>query len=97
MDREDERLRATRARAEARRDRFLNARQRTIGVDVDALDAQVAEHQAKGEAESLAGFILELTKGFPKKDEIVIFGRYHFVIESFQGKRINQIKLTIQE
>jgi putative hemolysin len=38
-----------------------------------------------------------LTKGFPKKDEIVIFGRYHFVIESFQGKRINQIKLTIQE
>jgi len=52
MDREDERLRATRARAEARRDRFLNARQRTIGVDVDALDAQVAEHQAKGEAES---------------------------------------------
>jgi CBS domain containing-hemolysin-like protein len=53
--------------------------------------------EAKGEAESLAGFILELTKGFPKKDEIVIFGRYHFVIESFQGKRINQIKLTIQE
>ncbi len=53
--------------------------------------------EAKGEAESLAGFILELTKGFPKKDEIVIFSRYHFVIESFQGKRINQIKLTIQE
>lgn len=53
--------------------------------------------EAKGEAESLAGFILELTKGFPKKDEIVIFGRYHFVIESFQGKRINQIKLTIHD
>ncbi len=52
---------------------------------------------AKGEAESLAGFILELTKGFPKKDEIVVFGRYHFVIESFQGKRINQIKLTIHD
>ena len=52
---------------------------------------------AKGEAESLAGFILELTKGFPKKDEIVVFGCYHFVIESFQGKRINQIKLTIHD
>ena len=53
--------------------------------------------ESKGEAESLAGFILELTKGFPKKDEIVVFGRYHFVIESFQGKRINQIKLTIHD
>ncbi|HBB48302.1 MAG TPA: gliding motility-associated protein GldE [Flavobacteriaceae bacterium] len=53
--------------------------------------------ESKGEAESLAGFILELTKGFPKKDEIVVFGRYHFVIESFQGKRINQIKLTIND
>jgi hypothetical protein len=50
MDRDDERMRATRARAESRRDRFLNARQRTIGVDVDALDAQVAEHQAEAEA-----------------------------------------------
>jgi len=53
--------------------------------------------EAKGEAESLAGFILELTKGFPKKDEVVTFGRYHFIIESFQGKRINQIKLTIHD
>ena len=53
--------------------------------------------ESKGEAESLAGFILELTKGFPKKDETVVFGRYHFVIESFQGKRINQIKLTIHD
>ncbi len=53
--------------------------------------------EVKGEAESLAGFILEQIKGFPKKDETIIFGRYHFVIESFQGKRINQIKLTIND
>ena len=52
---------------------------------------------SKGEAESLAGFILEQVKGFPKKDETIVFGRYHFVIESFQGKRINQIKLTIHD
>ena len=50
---------------------------------------------AKGEAETLAGFILEVTKGFPKKDEILNFHQYSFTIESFENKRIKQIKLTI--
>ena len=61
------------------------------------LDDPKEFEDSKGEAESLAGFILEQVKGFPKKDETIVFGRYHFVIESFQGKRINQIKLTIHD
>jgi hypothetical protein len=36
MDMEQRKLVAMRERGEARRDRFLNARQRTIGVDVEA-------------------------------------------------------------
>jgi len=52
---------------------------------------------AKGEAETLAGFILEISKGFPKKDEVLNFHNYSFTIESFENKRINQIKLSIHD
>ncbi len=50
----------------------------------------------KGEAETLAGFLLEISKGFPKKNEIISFHNYAFTIEAFEGKRIKQIKLTIE-
>jgi gliding motility-associated protein GldE len=51
---------------------------------------------AKGEAETLAGFLLEVSKGFPKKDEVILFHNYSFTIEAFDNKRIKQIKLSIQ-
>jgi gliding motility-associated protein GldE len=51
--------------------------------------------EAKGEAETLAGFLLEVSKGFPKKDEILSFHNYAFTIEAFDNKRIKQIKLSI--
>jgi gliding motility-associated protein GldE len=50
---------------------------------------------AKGEAETLAGFLLEISRGFPKKHEILSFDNYTFTIEAFENKRIKQIKLTI--
>ncbi|HLS30776.1 MAG TPA: transporter associated domain-containing protein, partial [Flavobacteriaceae bacterium] len=50
----------------------------------------------KGEAETIAGFILEIAKGFPKKNEIIYFDNYAFAVEAFEGKRIKQIKLTIE-
>ncbi|HET8803170.1 MAG TPA: gliding motility-associated protein GldE [Aequorivita sp.] len=50
----------------------------------------------KGEAETLAGFVLEISKGFPKKNEVISFHNYAFTIEAFEGKRIKQIKLTIE-
>jgi len=49
----------------------------------------------KGEAETLAGFLLEISKGFPKTGEIIKFLNYTFTVESFENKRINQIKLYI--
>ncbi|MCG2418067.1 gliding motility-associated protein GldE [Aequorivita sp. F47161] len=52
--------------------------------------------EEKGEAETLAGFLLETSKGFPKKNEIISFHNYAFTIEAFEGKRIKQIKLTIE-
>ncbi|MBL4663438.1 MAG: gliding motility-associated protein GldE [Flavobacteriaceae bacterium] len=50
---------------------------------------------SKGEAETLAGFLLEISRGFPKKNEIIIFHNYTFTIEAFDNKRIKQIKLSI--
>ena len=51
--------------------------------------------EAKGEAETLAGFLLEISKGFPKKDEVINFNNYAFIIEAFDNRRIKQIKLSI--
>jgi gliding motility-associated protein GldE len=58
-------------------------------------DPEVFE-DTKGEAETLAGFLLEISKGFPKKNEIISFHNYAFTIEAFEGKRIKQIKLTFE-
>jgi len=51
---------------------------------------------SKGEAETLAGFLLEVSKGFPKKNEVIIFHNYSFTIELFDNKRIKQVKLSIE-
>ncbi len=49
----------------------------------------------KGEAETLAGFLLEISKGFPKKKEVITFNNYSFTVEAFENKRIKRIKLSI--
>lgn len=49
----------------------------------------------KGEAETIAGFALEISGGFPKKNEILNYGRYTFTVEAMDKKRIKQIKFTI--
>jgi gliding motility-associated protein GldE len=51
----------------------------------------------KGEAETLAGFILEIAKGFPKRGEILNFHNYTFTVEGFENKRISQIKILIND
>lgn len=51
--------------------------------------------EIKGDADTLAGLLLEISKGFPKKGEIILFHKYSFTIEGFENKRIKQIKLSI--
>ena len=58
-------------------------------------DPEIFENE-KGEAETIAGFLLEISKGFPKKNEVINFHNYAFTTEAFEGKRIKQIKLTIE-
>ena len=50
--------------------------------------------EAKGESETLAGFILEISGKFPKKSDKINFSNYTFTIESLAQKRIKQIKVT---
>ncbi|CAM1350280.1 gliding motility-associated protein GldE [Tenacibaculum insulae] len=50
--------------------------------------------EVKGESETLAGFILEVSGRFPKKGEKINFGIYTFTIEALDKKRIKQVKAT---
>ena len=51
----------------------------------------------KGEAETIAGFILELSRNFPKTGSKINFNNYVFTIEALDKKRIKQIKVTIKD
>ena len=49
----------------------------------------------KGEAETLAGFLLELAQSLPKKGQKLSFDHLLFTVESVDRKRIRQIKVTL--
>ncbi len=48
----------------------------------------------KGEADTLAGFILEQAGKIPGKDQKVSFENYEFTIESVDKRRIKRVKVT---
>jgi gliding motility-associated protein GldE len=61
-------------------------------VDVDEEIFEIS----KGEAETLAGFILEILGNFPKKGQKIHFTNVHFTIEAVDKKRIKQLKVTLE-
>ena len=52
---------------------------------------------AKGESDSIAGFILEICGKIPVKNEKVKFGDYQITIEAADKRRIKQLKITLPE
>ncbi|TXD46325.1 gliding motility-associated protein GldE [Polaribacter sp. IC073] len=60
---------------------------------LDDEDEDIFEEE-KGESETLAGFILEISGKFPKRGEKIIFKNYTFTIEALDKKRIKQVKAT---
>ena len=60
-----------------------------LSIDSKSFDA------FKGDSETIAGFILEISQSFPKINSKVIFENYIFTIESVDKKRIKQVKVTI--
>lgn len=49
----------------------------------------------KGESETIAGFVLEISGSFPKKGEKVTFSGHQFIVESMDKKRLKQIKVVL--
>ncbi|GGW55552.1 hemolysin [Winogradskyella epiphytica] len=62
-----------------------------VGIEDDAESFEAK----KGEAETLAGFVLEISGGFPRIGSKINFKNYVFTIEALERKRIKQIKLTL--
>jgi gliding motility-associated protein GldE len=62
---------------------------RILDVDEDEFEKQ------KGEAETLAGFLLEISGNFPKKRQKITFHNLIFTIENVDKRRIKQIKVTL--
>ena len=58
-------------------------------------EAVFEEH--KGEAETIAGFVLEVSRNFPKLNSKINFKNYVFTIEALDKKRIKFVKFTILE
>ncbi len=62
---------------------------RIINVDEEIFETK------KGEAETLAGFILEIIGNFPKKGQKIAYENCVFTVETVDKKRVKQIKVTI--
>ncbi len=60
---------------------------------LDDEDEDIFEEE-KGESETLAGFILEISGKFPKRGEKINFKNYTFTVEALDKKRIKQVKAT---
>jgi putative hemolysin len=63
---------------------------RITGVDYGVFN------EVKGEADTLAGLILELKKELPFKGEIIKFHDFQFEIEGVDNRRIKRIKVMIR-
>ncbi len=61
---------------------------------VKVQDEEDFENQ-KGESETIAGFVLEISGSFPRRGEKIIFNKYQFVVESLDKKRLKRIKFTL--
>ncbi|MCK8142040.1 gliding motility-associated protein GldE [Flavobacterium sp. I-SCBP12n] len=59
------------------------------------VDEELFENK-KGEAETLAGFILEILGNFPKKNQKIAFENCLFTVETVDQKRVKQIKVTLE-
>ena len=59
------------------------------------LDDTTVFDSVKGEAETLAGLILEMTKKFPKRGQKISFQGFRFFIEELDQLRIKQVKVLL--
>lgn len=67
-------------------------------LDVEYLNQtyklQIPEGDSYG---TLGGFIVDFTKEIPQKGAVITIGSYHFIIEEATNKKIELVKMTVQE
>lgn len=51
--------------------------------------------KVKGEADTLAGLLLEISGQFPEKGHVETYGRFSFTVEAVDQRRIKRIKVTL--
>ncbi len=68
---------------------FLNDFYKITHLSDDIFD------EVKGEAETLAGLILEIKGDIPNRNDKIIYKQFEFIIESVDERRIKKIKFTI--
>ena len=69
----------------------LNDVLKTIDGEIDYFD------EVKGDADTLAGLILELKENIPEKGEVLVYKPYTFTIESVDQRRVKRVKISIDE
>ena len=68
---------------------LLNDFYKILGLEDDPFE------DVRGESETLAGLILELTGEIPRKEQIIKFNNFTFRIESADRRRIKEIRVEI--
>jgi putative hemolysin len=69
---------------------LLNDLYKIIAVEGDPFE------EVRGESETLAGLILEITGEIPSKDQVIEYGNYKFLVESVDKRRIREIRVIIK-
>lgn len=70
---------------------LLNDFNKILGLEDDPFE------EVRGESETLAGLILELTGEIPDKEQTIKFGNFVFMIESADRRRIKEIRVEINQ
>jgi putative hemolysin len=64
---------------------------KAMGLKPDTFD------QIKGDSESIAGLVLELSGEIPKENQVITIGDFEFTVAEIEKNRIKKVKVTIRE
>ena len=70
---------------------LLNDFYRILNIEEDPFS------DIKGDSETLAGLLLEITGEIPQKNKLIEYGKFSFLIESADKRRIKEIRVTIKD
>ncbi|MCE2496031.1 MAG: gliding motility-associated protein GldE [Flavobacteriales bacterium] len=60
-------------------------------LDIERVDFD----EVRGDSDTLAGFLLEISGKFPRKNEVIDYLHYRFKVEGIDHRRIKRIKVTV--